>query len=204
MRTCWEDYQTLHIPFAWTISPQLVDIAPAVLQFYYEETATRGGWSEFVAGPSGYGYVNPGSLSSVQLLEFVRQTRRACERADIRSVAILDNGSRPAPQVFGFIQAYAAAKFDALWLMAMPTFIGVSGSTAFANENYRLRGDNSKALIAAIANMKDDQPFAVIYLPAGAEMDYLRGFVNDLKTTSIIVSPSEMASLIRQWKRNAR
>ncbi len=204
MRTCWEDYQTLHIPFAWTISPQLIDVAPAVIQFYYQETAARGGWIEFVAGPSGYGYVNPGILSSVQLMEFVRQTRQACERADIRSVAILDNGSRPVAQVSGFIQAYAAAKFDALWLLAMPSYVGVSGSMAFASESHRLRGDNSKALVAAIANMKDDQPFAVIYLPAGADMDYLREFVNELNRASIIVSPTEMASLIRQWKTNAR
>jgi hypothetical protein len=79
MRTWWEDYQTLHVPLAWTISPQLVDVAPAVLQFYYQETAKLGGWSEFVAGPSGYGYVNPGSLNRVQLMEFVQQTRQACE-----------------------------------------------------------------------------------------------------------------------------
>jgi len=204
MRTCWEHYQTLHIPFAWTISPQLVEVAPAVLQFYYQETAARGGWSEFIAGPSGYGYVNPGSLNSVQLMEFVRQTRQVCQRADIRSVAILDKGSRPAAQVFGFIQAYAAAKFDGLWLLAMPSYVGVSGSTAFASENYRLRGDNSKKVVAAMANMKDDQPFAVIYLPAGADMDYLREFVTDLNRNSIIVSPTEMAGLIRQWKRNAR
>ena len=137
-------------------------------------------------------------------MEFVRQTRQACQRADIRSVAILDNGSRPAAQVFGFIQAYAAAKFDGLWLLAMPNYVGVSGSTAFASENYRLRGDNSKALVAAIANMKDNQPFAVIYLPAGADMDYLREFVNDLDRTSIIVSPTEMAGLIRKWEKNAR
>ena len=204
MRTWWEDYQTLHVPLAWTISPQLVDVAPAVLQFYYQETAKLGGWSEFVAGPSGYGYVNPGSLNRVQLMEFVQQTRQACERADIRSVAILDNGSRPAAQVFGFIQAYAEAKFDGLWLMAMPTFLGVSDTTVFANEDYRLKGDNSKAIVAAIADQKDDQPFAVIYLPAGADMDYLREFVSDLNRAFTIVSPTEMARLIREWKKQSR
>src|SRR5262249_53285472 len=142
MRQHWEEADRPKIPLAWTISPQWAEVGPAVLATYYREAAERGGWDEFVAGPSGHGYINPGSMPRAQLAEFVRLTRQFCDRADLRSLTILDGPARPGDQVAAFLGAYASANFDGLWLAAMPKYAGAIGRTAFLNERFRLGGGN--------------------------------------------------------------
>jgi len=207
MRQEWEAFQKERpniprIPVAWTISPSLVDVAPAVLQIYYQEATAAGGLDEFVAGASGYAYVNPGSMSGVNLNGFVHLTQRACEQADISSIVILDNGGRPPAQVAYFINAYATANFNGLWLAAMPRYVGAMKGTAFLSERIRI-GDKTGGEVAQDVKTQDiksngiDYPFFMIY--GGITPEFLRDFRNNLDGSCVVVSPTEMADLIRQW-----
>jgi hypothetical protein len=199
MRAQWEKERP-KVPVAWSISPQLAEVGPAVLQTYYQEAATRGGWDEFVAGPSGYAYVNPGSMSIARLGEFIQSTRRVCEQADIHSIVILDDGGRPAAQVANFINAYAAGKFDGLWLAAMPRYVGAMGQTAFVNEQFRLGPDNTAEIARRVKQVKANSPFVMIYVNAWENVgDVIRNFAQGLDDSCALVSPTEMANLIRQW-----
>lgn len=199
MHAQWEKGRP-KVPVAWTISPQFAEIGPAVLQTYYQEAAERGGWDEFVAGPSGYAYVNPGGMTATRLSAFIGSTRRACQSADINSIVILDDASRPPAQVTDFINAYASAKFDGLWLAAMPKYIGVMGNTPFLNERFRLRRDNPAEIAQQVKEMKTGNPFVMIYVNEWNKVgDVIRDFTQGLDDSAVLVSPTEMADLIRQW-----
>ena len=199
MREHWKEADRPKIPLAWTISSQWAEVGPAVLASYYREAAERGGWDEFVAGPSGYGYVNPGSMPRAQLAEFVRLTRQFCDRADLRSLTILDVPSRPGNQVAAFLATYASAGFDGLWLAAMPKYVGAIGRTAFLNERFRLGGGNQREIARQVNEC--NEPFILIYVSGweiGAAM--LREFVAGLNDSCVLVSSSEMAEMLRQWQ----
>ena len=199
MRAQWQKARP-EIPLAWTISPQLAEIAPAVLQTYFQEAAERGGWDEFVAGPSGYAYVNPGGMGAAGLATFIAATRTACQTADIRSIVILDDSSRPPTQVGSFINAYALAKFDGLWLAAMPDYLGVTGDTAFVNERFRLSRDNPGEIAQQVKQVRVENPFVMVYVDAWKNVgDTIRDFSRGLDDSCVVVSPAEMADLIRQW-----
>jgi hypothetical protein len=199
MRAQWEKPRP-KVPLARTISPQLVEIGPTVLQTYYQEAAERGGWDEFVAGPSGYAYVYPGSVPGKYLGEFIQSTSRACEQADIRSVVILDSSSRPAAQVENFISAYASAGFDGLWLAGMPRYVGVTGHTAFLHEKFRLNRQNPDEIARRVKEVDTVHPFVMLYVTEWDNVgDAVREFVRGLDDSCVVVSPTEMAELIRQW-----
>ena len=188
------------VPVAWTLSPQLAEIGAAVLRSYYSEAADRGGWDEFVAGPSGFAYVNPGSLPSAQLDPFIASTRAAFERADLRSTVIQDDPGRPPLQVGRFLNAYGSAHLDGLWLVGMPAYIGVAEGAAFAGERFRLGRDNAAATAQHVKEVRMSNPFVMIYVNAWENVgDVIRDFAQNLDETCVLVSPTEMAALIRQW-----
>jgi hypothetical protein len=200
MRRNWNQPDWPKVPLVWTISPQWMELAPVILQIYYDEAAQRGGWDEFVAGPSGYAYVHPGSMSPENLGKFVELTRQVCEQADIHSISVLDDGSRPPAQRLRFVEAYARANFDALWLVAAPRFIGVSGQTAFVSEWFRLGSNNAKDIARQVRELTDI-PFALVYVDGwSVNPQLIREFTQGLDDTCTVVSPAEMAQLIRQWK----
>ena len=199
MRQHWEEADRPKIPLAWTISPQWAEVGPAVLATYYREAAERGGWDELIAGPSGYGYINPGSMPKALLAEFVRLTRQFCDRADLRSITILDGPTRPGSEVAAFLGTYASANFEGLWLAAMPKYAGALGRTAYLNERFRLGGGNQREIARQVNECKD--PFILIYV-SGWEIGggMLREFVSGLDASSVLVSSSEMAEMLRQWQ----
>ncbi len=62
--TKWADPDRGKVPIGWTLSPALVDLAPAILN-YYRSTATP--YDELVSGPSGMGYAYPDLMSPSDL-----------------------------------------------------------------------------------------------------------------------------------------
>jgi hypothetical protein len=201
MRAHWQEADRPKIPMAWTIAPQLADVGPAVIQTYYQEAAARGGWDEFVSGASGAGYMNPGSMIPVHLRQFIQTTRRLCDAADLSALTILDKGDRPRAQVAGFINAYASAKFDGLWFIAMPRYAGVAGGgTAFLNERFRLGPRNAAEIARQVKTARTGGPFIMIYVDGWeTTAQTLREFVAGLDDSCVLVSSTEMADLMRQW-----
>ncbi len=113
-------------------------------------------------------------------------------------MAVLDDSGRSPAAVKFFISVYAGAQFDALWLMAMPQYTGVYGHTAFASERFRMNPDNTVSTAQKIKSMPADNPFAVIY--TSAKVSTLKTFSAALDDSCVVVSPTEMADLIRQWR----
>lgn len=88
MLKLWNDPSRGEIPIGWTISPLLIEFAPYVMKFYYENASEN---DIFVAGPSGAGYVYP--LIHGALYRFLALTYRFLKRADLNLIWAL--GSYP-------------------------------------------------------------------------------------------------------------
>ncbi|MHB2149615.1 GxGYxYP domain-containing protein [Calditrichota bacterium LG25] len=74
------------IPFGWELQPLLYDMAPAVLQYYYE-TATDN--DDLVASASGIGYCHPEKFPADRLDTYLQETRRYLELTGLKSISIL-------------------------------------------------------------------------------------------------------------------
>lgn len=81
-------------PVTWTTSPALYDLAPDILKSLYEKETDN---DDFIAGPSGVGYVNPYEYASPSLGEYAAKTASYMEASDLHYVNLLD-GVVPDPE----------------------------------------------------------------------------------------------------------
>jgi len=89
MRALWDDPARGSLPLGWTVSPALLDLAPAVLQSYFAD-AWRDGSDELVLAPNGAGYFVPSRQADWDRL---RERMATWARAgDFRVAAIADSG----------------------------------------------------------------------------------------------------------------
>jgi hypothetical protein len=100
-----------------------------------------------------------------------------------------------------FVAAYAAEKFDGLWLIAMPLRVSVVQQTAVASERMRPPNGNGKELAATLQQLPIDPPFIFVY--GGMSPRLVRELSENINDSCVIVSATEMAKLIRQWKQPA-
>lgn len=83
--TKWADPDRGKVPIGWTLSPALVDLAPAVLN-YYKSTATSN--DELISGPSGMGYAYPNLMSAAALSVYTAQTRTYLQLAGFDIITV--------------------------------------------------------------------------------------------------------------------
>jgi len=67
------------VPFNWEVQPLLVELAPALLENYYQNLSAN---DMLVAGPSGAGYLIPPLVPD--LPAYMRESARLCDQSDIR------------------------------------------------------------------------------------------------------------------------
>jgi hypothetical protein len=87
MRHMWDDPARGSVPITWTISPLLLDAAPAILD-HYTRTATAN--DAFMAGPSGAGYAYPSSWPARTFGAFTAQTGDYMRRAGIDMLDVIN------------------------------------------------------------------------------------------------------------------
>jgi hypothetical protein len=91
----WQDRSRGDVPINWTVSPALVDLGPALLNYYYK-TATKNDF--FACGPSGIGYALPYDAHNKKwhnsggsaFDEYLKLTNRYLERSGLRVITIWD------------------------------------------------------------------------------------------------------------------
>lgn len=87
MLSLWRDSARGSFPLGWTISPVLLHAAPVLME-YYKSTATAN--DEFIAGPSGAGYMFPSHWPSEHIPDFLQRTGKLLQETDITLLEILD------------------------------------------------------------------------------------------------------------------
>jgi len=85
MVTRWNDPARGSVPIGWTLSPFLVDLAPAVLDYFY---SSRSGLDYFVAPPSGTGYIFP--ILYPALEDYLRLSAPYTAALDLNTVWLLN------------------------------------------------------------------------------------------------------------------
>jgi hypothetical protein len=100
MKDYWDSskYYRGKLPINWTISPALLDVAPGMMNYYYQSATEM---ECFVCGPSGLGYTMPmntfGANTGNQFKNneyfsaFVSMTDRYLAKTGLRTVTIWDN-----------------------------------------------------------------------------------------------------------------
>src|SRR5256712_11760002 len=83
----WSEPVRGTIPFAWSLNPLLVDLAPPLLDRYYDSATTL---DRFLAAPSGAGYLYPDYTGPRDLQSFVNFTKRYLDAADMDVVWLLN------------------------------------------------------------------------------------------------------------------
>ena len=58
-------------PMTWTVSPALADLGPSVLENIYSRGSAN---DDFIAGPSGIGYINPSEYNEASLPDYSAKT----------------------------------------------------------------------------------------------------------------------------------
>lgn len=118
------------VDLGWGISPSLVDLAPSVMRWFYDQSAK----DRFVVGPSGGGYMYPSRFPKVALDKHTANLNRAMERSDLSVVQIIDFDSFPdtalwssylkRPQIDGLIyleySRYDTHKGKVVWSNGKP------------------------------------------------------------------------------------
>jgi hypothetical protein len=87
MRLMWDNGARGSVPINWTISPLLLDAAPALFD-HYARTATAN--DLLMTGPSGAGYAYPASWPNATLRTFTGQTGAYMRLAGITTIDILN------------------------------------------------------------------------------------------------------------------
>ena len=83
----WHDSNRGSLPIGWTLSPAIMQAAPAMAN-YYMSSATHN--DEFVAGPSGAGYIFPSRWPTEQLAPFLRRTGQLMRAMYMSTLQVLD------------------------------------------------------------------------------------------------------------------
>lgn len=84
----WQDVARGSMPLGWTISPLLMEAAPALAE-YYKRTVSAN--DELIAGPSGAGYILPSKWPGAQLNPFLRLTGTHMQQLGLSSLEALDS-----------------------------------------------------------------------------------------------------------------
>ncbi|MEV0289438.1 MULTISPECIES: GxGYxYP domain-containing protein [unclassified Kribbella] len=74
------------VDLGWGISPSLIDLAPSVMRWYYDQSAK----DRWVVGPSGGGYMYPSRYPTAALTKHTATLAKSMERADLSAVQIID------------------------------------------------------------------------------------------------------------------
>lgn len=106
----WRRPEHGKIPFNWEVQPLLVDLAPALLGYFYSNLTKD---DLLIAGPSGAGYVIPPLVQN--LPEYLRESARLCDAADIRvttsyngdpAIRVIRQHGRAPGKFLGFLAGY--------------------------------------------------------------------------------------------------
>ncbi|HET8913299.1 MAG TPA: hypothetical protein VFN23_17620, partial [Ktedonobacteraceae bacterium] len=88
MLQLWQDKARGAVPIGWTISPALVEAAPTMAAYYAQSASAN---DEFIAGPSGAGYMFPSTWPESELNSFLKRTGKLMQSMNIKLLEALDS-----------------------------------------------------------------------------------------------------------------
>jgi hypothetical protein len=83
----WTERTRGTLPLAWSLNPILADLAPPLLDIYYDSATSM---DQFIAAPSGAGYLYPDYATADDLSSFVAFSKRYLNASDMNVVWLLN------------------------------------------------------------------------------------------------------------------
>lgn len=202
-------------PMTWTGAPGLYDLAPDTLGTMYQSASAR---DQFIAGPSGAGYVNIADYNEKSLKEYAAYTAGYMEKTDMSYVNLLDNNV--APERLKYFSAYPQIK-GGIWSVGNK-YIEGDGAVYWSNGKpfvaarealWRIAGDDNsnkyygytERVAQRINGYKRDytkiEGYTVVLAHAWSvgSMDYVARFVADLDDDVELVTVGEMLDMITKY-----
>ena len=201
-------------PVTWTSAPGLYDLAPDTLGAMYNTATAR---DQFIAGPSGAGYVNIADYNENSLKEYAAYTAGYMEKTDMSYVNLLDNSV--APERLKYLSAYPQIK-GGVWSVGNK-YIEGEGAVYWSNNKpfvaaretlWRIAGDDNsnkyygytERVAQRINGYTRDytkiEGYTVVlaHVWSIGSMDYVARFVADLDEDVELVTVGEMLSMIKE------
>ena len=109
----WDSPVRGKIPLGWEIQPLLLELAPGMLLYYFENASSS---DEFIASCSGLGYIYPDAFPSQLLPQYLQMTNKYLQKLNFRNVfvypissastALMDSYSNYVNFSRGFFEGY--------------------------------------------------------------------------------------------------
>ena len=202
-------------PMTWTTSPSLYDLAPDLLGDLYAGATAR---DEFIAGPSGVGYVNIAEYGDRFYPDYAAYTAGYMEKTDMHYVNLLDNAVDPDALaelakydtvrggVWSVGNQYIEGNGDVYWANGKP-FVTVRETL------WRIAGDDNRnqyygyveRVAQRINEYKRDytspEGYTVVVAHAWSigTMDYINRFIDELDEDVEVVTVGEMLSMMEKY-----
>ena len=87
MLRLWRDSARGSVPIGWTISPVLLEAAPAIAQYYIDSATPN---DELIAGPCGAAYIFPSRWPTASLSQFLQHTGELMQSMGLTTLSALD------------------------------------------------------------------------------------------------------------------
>jgi hypothetical protein len=185
------------------VSPSLVDLAPAVLRWYYENASAQ---DQFIAGPSGAGYIYPSRMPAEDLDRFVGRLNTNMGKADLGIAEILEDQSS-----FDRTDLWSAylrqANIDSLFYFGPDSHgqIGwVNSKPVIAQRDSLWAGVTDEATLTRAINSRPVSPttaagYSLVLVHCWTKsLSNIRTVVAGLGPQVEVVTPQELVRLIRQ------
>lgn len=201
-------------PMTWTTSPALYDLAPDILSGFYDGATA---FDQFIAGPSGVGYINATEYARESLGGYAAYTAGYMEKTGIEYVNLLDNYTDESvlksfssyPQIKGGVWSVGNKYLEgggALYWSDDKPFISVRETL------WRIAGDDAsnqyygfvERVAQRINGYKRDyttvEGYTVVLAHAWSigTMDYISRFMSALDEDVVPVTLGEMLTMISE------
>ncbi len=196
----------------WTTSPALYDLAPDLLNKFYGMSTPS---DQFIAGPSGVGYVNAAEYNKDSLDEYAAYTAGYMKATDMQYVNLLDNYTDAS--VLDTFSKHDSIK-GGIWSVG-DYYLEGGGAIYWSNNKpfvtvresmWRSEGDDAhneyygyaERIAQRINGYTKDytkaEGYTVVLAHAWSigSMDYINRFVNSLDDDVVLVTVGEMLDMI--------
>jgi hypothetical protein len=157
----WEQPERGSVPNGWQVSPVAYDIAPLIMNRWYQEGLATNGNDQFVTGVSGFAYTNPTKIKPEALDVFLTITKEYMDKLDLYAFTILEPNT-PVEDLDEIIKKYAEKKIPAgfNWTDASPYLQGqydnllfISGQIMYGVGTADAAGPNDKEIKVTIEKL---------------------------------------------------
>lgn len=195
----------------WGISPLLFELAPSVMNWYYESASHGEHSDQFVVGPSGNGYMYPSQYPEKELNKHVKKLNQYMGKTDLHIAQIIDFNSLENKSLWN---KYTSQKnIDALFYLEYSRYDTHKGKIVWSNDKpiisaremlwSGLAGADEKSVIESInsapRNPESEQGYTLVLVHAWSKsLSDVKTVVEQLNSDVEVVTPEDFTSLIKE------